>query len=161
MERNSIKTIIKNEKASFIRFFDSPKELVFEAWSSHEHLSQWWGPDGFTLSTHSLDFIDGGIWIFTMHGPDGRDYQNRIKFIEIRKPDSIIYEHSGDDGVHFHAKVLFKETKGGTNLEIEMKFPGKEELERIDRTYGAIEGAIQHITRLGKYIHSEREEKKI
>ena len=42
-----------------------------------------------------------------------------------------------------------------------MKFPGKEELERIDRTYGAIEGAIQHITRLGKYIHSEREEKKL
>jgi hypothetical protein len=35
-----------------------------------------------------------------------------------------------------------------------MDFPSKEELERVPREYGAIEGAQQHIKQLGEYINS-------
>ena len=59
------------------RVFDAPRELVFSAFTDPEHLAQWWGPDGFTMTTSAFDFRPGGVWRFVMHGPDGRDYQNR------------------------------------------------------------------------------------
>ncbi len=37
-------------------------------------------------TTHAFDFRPGGVWRFVMHGPDGRDYQNRITFDEIVPP---------------------------------------------------------------------------
>jgi len=64
------------------RVFDAPRALVFEAFSDPIHLSQWWGPDGFSTTTQSFDFREGGVWRFVMHGPDGRDYQNRISYEE-------------------------------------------------------------------------------
>ncbi len=62
------------------RVFDAPRELVFRAWTERQHLAQWWGPHGFTISTKTFDFKEGGVWLFTMHGPDGRDYPNKIVF---------------------------------------------------------------------------------
>ncbi|AVQ12902.1 Uncharacterized protein XB16_2593 [Leptospira santarosai] len=73
MLKNNVETIIEGNKVIYKRYFDAPIDLVFEVWSSHEHLSQWWGPDGFTLTVKSMDFSNGGIWEFIMHGPDGRD----------------------------------------------------------------------------------------
>jgi uncharacterized protein YndB with AHSA1/START domain len=59
------------------RLLDALRKLVFAAWTDPKHLAQWWGPNGFTTTTHAFDFRPGGVWRFVMHGPDGRDYQNR------------------------------------------------------------------------------------
>jgi uncharacterized protein YndB with AHSA1/START domain len=71
-----------------MREFDAPRDLVFAAWTDPEHLAQWWGPNGFTTTTMSFDLRPGGIWRFVMHGPDGRDYQNRITFEEVVPPEA-------------------------------------------------------------------------
>jgi len=55
------------------RIFNAPRELVFDLWTTPEHLGQWWGPRGFTTTTHAMDMRPGGEWRFVMHGPDGRD----------------------------------------------------------------------------------------
>ena len=55
------------------RVFDAPRELVFHMWTSAEHLGNWWGPHGFTITTHSIDVRPGGEWRFVMHGPDGTE----------------------------------------------------------------------------------------
>ena len=65
------------------RTIEGPRCLVFEAWSDIRHPSHWWGPDGFTTTTHSFEFRLGGVWDFIMHGPDGTDYPNRIEWREI------------------------------------------------------------------------------
>ena len=95
MKENRVETVVEGNKVTYKRYFDVPVDLAFEAWSSQEHLEQWWGPDGFTVTTKSLNFSNGGIWDFIMHGPDGRDYVNKIQFIEIKKPHSIYYKHLG------------------------------------------------------------------
>jgi uncharacterized protein YndB with AHSA1/START domain len=69
------------------RLLDAPRELVFLAFTEPRHLAQWWGPNGFTTTTHSFDFRPGGVWRFIMHGPDERDYQNRIIYEEIVRPN--------------------------------------------------------------------------
>jgi len=136
---------------------------VFEAWTSAEHLAEWWGPDGFSLTTHSMDFSNGGIWSFTMHGPDGRDYKNRIQFIEIKPPASIVYKHAGEEEtehIKFQTRVTFTEVEGGTHVEVEMEFSSEEELARVSRDYGAIEGAQQHLTHLGEFVKSMKEKRR-
>src|SRR3974377_1424041 len=81
------------------RVFHAPRDLVFSAWTDPKHLAQWGGPNGFTTTTYSFDMRPGGVWRFVMHGPDGRDYQNRITFEEIVRPERIVYRHGGGDEV--------------------------------------------------------------
>ena len=100
-----------------VRDFDVPRELVFEAWTDPKHLAQWRGPDGFTITTDSFDMRPKGIWRFVMHGPDGRDYENRITFDEIVKPERIAYRHGGGDDVEpvqFRTPVTFEDIGGRT-----------------------------------------------
>ena len=79
--------------------FDAPRTLVWQAWSDPKYLSQWWGPNGFTTTTSAFDMRPGGVWRFVMHGPDSRNYDNRITFDEIVKPERIRYHHGGGEDV--------------------------------------------------------------
>ena len=92
-----------------------------------------------------------------MHGLDGHDYKNKTQFIEIMKPHYIYYKHLGDgegaQDVVFEAKITFEAANAGTNLTMEQIFPSKEELERVNKKYAAIEGAKQHIANFGKYLN--------
>src|SRR5262245_54717833 len=81
------------------RVLAAPRALVFSVWTDPRHLVQWWGPNGFRTTTHAFDFRPGGVWRFVMHGPDGRDYQNRITFDEIVAPERIVYRHDGAEDV--------------------------------------------------------------
>ncbi|WP_367898624.1 SRPBCC domain-containing protein [Leptospira sp. WS58.C1] len=158
MIKNNVETIIEGNKVVYKRYFDVSTELLFEVWSMPEHLSEWWGPDGFTLTTKRMDFINGGIWEFVMHGPDGHDSKNKIQFTDIKEPHYIYYKHlgdgEGDQDVHFESKIIFEKVEEGTNLIMEQIFPSKEELERVNGKYGAIEGAKQHIGNLAKYLET-------
>ena len=69
------------------RLLDARRELVFSAFTDPKHLAQWWGPDGFTTTTHSFEFRTGGVWRFVMHGPDGRHFQSRITYEESYGPN--------------------------------------------------------------------------
>ena len=63
------------------RIFDAPVKAVWEAWTDSEQVAQWWGPRGFTITTHSKDFRAGGHWSYTMHGPDGEVHQHNGTYL--------------------------------------------------------------------------------
>ena len=148
---------IQNRELVFQRLLDAPRELVWEAWTNSEYLAQWWGPNGFTLTTQNMDVTPGGIWRFIMHGPDGRDYPNKIQFLEVKKPERLVYRHM-DDGetepVSFKVTVTMKEVKDKTELTMRMVFASAEDLVRVSREYGAIEGAHQTISRLDALLQN-------
>jgi uncharacterized protein YndB with AHSA1/START domain len=138
-----------------VREFDAPRELVFEAWTDPKHLAQWWGPDGFTTTTSAFDMRPGGVWRFVMHGPDGRDYENRITFDEVVRPQRLVYHHGGGDDVEpvqFRTTVTFEDIGGRTRLTMRGVFPSAAERERVIREYGADKGLVQTLARLGEYI---------
>lgn len=56
------------------RVFDASRDLVFDVWTKEEHLSKWWGPQGFTMTIQQFDMKPGGTWEFIMLGPDGVDF---------------------------------------------------------------------------------------
>jgi uncharacterized protein YndB with AHSA1/START domain len=137
------------------RVYDAPRELVWKAWTDPEHLAQWWGPDGFSTTTSAYDLRPGGVWRFVMHGPDGRDYQNRITFDEIVKPERIAYHHGGGDDVEpvqFRTTVTFEDISGKTRLTLHAVFPSAAARERVIKQYGADKGAVQTLSRLADYL---------
>jgi uncharacterized protein YndB with AHSA1/START domain len=139
------------------RVFEAPRALVFEAWSDPIHLANWWGPDGFSTTTRAFDFRPGGVWRFVMHGPDGRDYQNRVTYDEIEKPVRLVYRHGGGEEVELvrsHVTVTFEELGDKTKVEMRMVFPTAAERDHVAREYKAVEGGAQTMARLASYLPS-------
>jgi uncharacterized protein YndB with AHSA1/START domain len=139
-----------------MRVFAAPRELVFAAFTDPNHLAQWWGPDGFTTTASSFDFRPGGVWRFVMHGPDGRDYQNRVTDDEIVPGKRIVYHHGGGDDVEpvqFSQTLIFEDPGNGrTRLTWHGTFPSAEERARVIKEYGADKGLAQTMARLVDYV---------
>jgi len=139
-----------------MRDFDAPRDLVFKSFSDPAPLSQWWGPNGFTTTTHSFDFRPGGVWRFVMHGPDGRDYQNRVTYDEIVPPARIAYRHGGGDDVEpvqFSQTLTFEDIGDGrTRLTWHGQFATAEARARVIKDYGADKGLVQTMARLADYV---------
>jgi uncharacterized protein YndB with AHSA1/START domain len=138
------------------RVFDAPRDLVFAAFTDPKHLAAWWGPDGFSLTTHGFEFRVGGVWRFVMHGPDGRDYQNRVTFDEIVPPERLVYRHGGGDDVEpvqFSTTITFEDLGNGqTRLTWHGVFPSARERTRVIREYGADKGLAQTMARLAEHV---------
>jgi|GEM_PF-17336 len=137
------------------RLFDAPRALVFDCFTDTKHLVKWWGPNGFTTTTHEMDMRPGGVWRFTMHGPDGRDYKNRVVYTTVDRPNCLGYRHVGeeaDEGVSFFTTITFTEREGKTEVTLRLAFPSAAERDEVATKYGAIEGAHQTLARLGEHL---------
>ena len=75
------------------RDFNVPVEVLFKAWSQAENLRQWWGPAEFINAFYAFDFREGGKWLFTMHGPNGKVYENETVFETVRENELIVLHH--------------------------------------------------------------------
>ena len=138
-----------------VRTFQAPRQLVWEMWTNPEHITHWWGPIGFSTTTHAMELKPGGIWRFIMHGPDGRDYHNKIVYIEIKELELLVYKHAGEkdtEDIHFHVTVNFEDEGEGTKITMQMVFETAEGLERVSKEFGAVEGLQQTLERLGEYL---------
>ena len=142
------------------RIIQAPRSLVFKAFSDPEYIRNWWGPRGFTTTTKQMDFRIGGTWRFTMHGPDGTDYPNRIKYLYIHEPDCLIYKHDNDgtqdfEPIDFHSTVTleaFGPDGAQTKITLRSVFPSTEARDLVCKKYGAVEGGIEHVTRLAEHL---------
>jgi len=133
------------------RTLNAPRELVWEAWTNPKHLINWWGPAGFTNTFTEINIRAGGSWVFTMHGPDGTDYQNRIDFKEVVKPERLAYSHgtgNADDPDKFEVVITLEELNGKTLLTMRSVFASAEVLKMLVERAGAVDGANQTIDKL-------------
>jgi uncharacterized protein YndB with AHSA1/START domain len=147
LERNSSTA---DREIAATRVFDAPRDLVFEAWTSPEHVAQWWGPNGFTTTTQTMDVRPGGDWIFVMHGPDGTDYKNHIVYREVVRPERLVYDHVS--GPLFTATVVFEAEADKTRIRMQMLFETAELRKRVAEEYGAVEGLEQTLNHLGEHV---------
>ena len=147
---------LSSRQLTATRVYDAPRERVFEAWTQREHIEQWWGPRGFTTTTKSMDVRPGGQWRFVMHGPDGRDYPNRITFTEVLPPQRLAYQHDGEgdhQSVNFEVTVTFTDLgHERTRLDMVMLFPSADAKDFTVREYGADEGLTQTLQRLREHL---------
>lgn len=138
-----------------VRVFDAPRELVWKAWTDPQQIVQWWGPNGFTTTTYSMEVKPGGVWRFVMHGPDGVDYRNRVTFLEVVPPRRLVFKHGGDEDcepVSHETTVTFEAQGSKTKLTMRMLFESAEARRFVAEKYGAVEGLGQTLGRLGEYV---------
>lgn len=137
------------------RLVGASVDLVFEMFTDARHLDAWWGPDGFRNETHELDFSVGGLWRYTMHGPDGKDWPNWIRYREITPPTRISYEHGGEMGeaAHFDGIITLDAKGAGTRVTLTLIFPTTEARDATLK-FGAVDGGNQTLARLDAYARA-------
>lgn len=148
-------TDTKDREMRLTRMLDAPRARVWQAWTDPEHIVLWWGPNGFTTTTHEMQVRSGGTWTFIMHGPDGVDYPNRITYEEILEPELLVYTHGtgeADDPDQFRTTVTFEEVGDQTRVTLCAVFPSAFDFKRVVEESGAIEGGNQTLGRLADYV---------
>jgi uncharacterized protein YndB with AHSA1/START domain len=106
---------------------DSRRKLIaatpseaFAAMSDPTRVARWWGPAGFTNTIALFEFLPGGKWLLTMHGPDGKDYPNESRFTRI-EPDRV-FEIEHLSGHHFTLTLELEPKAGGTEVRWRQTF---------------------------------------
>ncbi len=128
-----------------VRVVNASREIVFKAWTDPQHLRLWWGPNGFTNTFHEFDLKPGGHWRFTMYGPDGTNYPNHSVFVEIIKPEKLVFDHI--PGHVFRVTTTFEEeSPNNTKVTFRMLFESLQEFEKAKKY--VIEGNEQNFDRL-------------
>ena len=132
----------------------APPELVFSAFTQVRHLARWWGPNGFTTTTRAFEFRVGGEWDFVMHGPDGTDYSEWIRWTEIVPFTRIAMIHGEyrSDPNAFESVLAFEPDGDSTRVEMTTVFPTAQLRDEAVAKYGAIEGGRQTLGNLGAYV---------
>jgi len=114
------------------RVFTASPEKVWAACADPARLARWWGPDGFTNTFDVCEFKPGGLWRFTMHGPDGSHYPNEAIFVAIESAHLVVIKHTNQP--HFQLTIRFEGTATGTVVTWQQEFESAE-----------IAAAIKHI----------------
>ena len=83
-------TVNKENKTIHItREFAASLALVWQAWTTPELLDQWWGPQPWRAETKTMDFREGGYWLYAMVSPEGEKHCAIANFLAIKKEKSF------------------------------------------------------------------------
>jgi uncharacterized protein YndB with AHSA1/START domain len=136
------------------RVFDAPRELVFEAHSSCEHMTNWWGPRRYEFASCDIDFRPGGKWRIVHRGPgDEEDQGFRGEFREIVRPERIVwtFEWEGLPG-HVSVETLtLEESDGKTTLTARGVYDNQQDRDGMLQS-GMETGAAETYDRLDEYL---------
>ena len=137
------------------RMLNAPRALVWEVWTNPEHIKEWWGPNGFTLTHKSMQVKKGGEWKFTMHG-FGKDFENKVEYLEVVKPSLLSYRHGDEkDTISFMVYVSFEDVGNKTLLTMRSVFKSEEILTELNRQVKAVEGGKQTLDKLEAYLKTQ------
>jgi uncharacterized protein YndB with AHSA1/START domain len=121
-------TMVSDEEIAISRAFDAPRQLVFEAHTNPEHVSQWLlGPEDWTMPVCEIDLRPGGSWHFVWQHADGRRLDMSGVYREIVSPERIINtERWGPEWPETTNTMLFTERDGETTVTQIIRYPSKE-----------------------------------
>jgi len=139
------------------RVFDAPRDLVFEAHSSAEHMKHWWGPRKYETISAEMDFRPGGKWRIVHRGPDGEEYGFHGEYREIVRPERIVwtFEYEGAPGQVAVETLTLEEHDGKTTLTAISDAGSKEARDAVLES-GMTEGAAETFDRLEEYLETLR-----
>lgn len=81
----------KDHEIVIERTFDVPRELLYAAWTSREHLEQWWGPKGFELDVSQYYLRSEGIFLYKQKSPEGMEMWGKFEYKDIDAPRKLMY----------------------------------------------------------------------
>jgi uncharacterized protein YndB with AHSA1/START domain len=142
------------------RLFAAPRDLVFSAYSSCDHLRKWWGPRSWPMVECSMEFRPGGVWHYCLRGPnEGDEAWGRAVFEEIVAPERLSYTDafSNADGnvnaalPETHSALEFEDVDGHTRVTMRAAYPTASALKQV-LDMGMVEGLTETLDRLDEYL---------
>ena len=144
------------------REFAAELDLVWSAWTKPELLDQWWAPKPYQTKTKSMDFREGGCWLYTMLSPEGVAHWCRADYkkIDILKNYSALDAFCDEDANINQEFPLsswtnsFKENENVTTVNIQIEYNELADLEKIIQL-GFKEGFTMALNNLDQYIEAQ------
>ena len=128
------------------RLFDAPPAAAWKAFTDPAIVNTWWGPEGFRNEDVEQDVRVGGVWAFTMIGPDGARHKNHSQYVELSEPERLVYDHGDGKHVLFRATITFVPEAGKTRVVSTLRFASREKRDVV--VPFAIAGGRQHYAKL-------------
>ncbi len=140
------------------RVFSAPRETVFKAWSSADHIKRWFCPDGYSVPDATVEMRVGGRFEVCMRSPEGMEHWTKGTFTEVVAPERLTIDHHVIDpcggGPLFSAvtRVKFVAADGGTRMEVEQTYTVFDVAQVEPMLKGAPEGWRQTLNKLDAEI---------
>ncbi|MBL7890727.1 MAG: SRPBCC domain-containing protein [Bacteroidia bacterium] len=153
----------ENNTVNVKREFAAGLQLVWDAWTKPELLDQWWAPKPYQTRTVSMDFREGGMWLYYMESPQGERHYclNHYKKISPLKSFSgldAFCDEKGNVNTEFPRTVwnnTFVETSNDiTTVNIVAQYESLEDLEKII-SMGFKEGFTMALGNLDQYLEAQ------
>lgn len=141
---------------------------MWEAWTNPEILDQWWAPKPYKTQTKSMDFREGGMWLYAMVSPKNEvhwckaQYQNIEAFKSFIHTDSFCDENGNvvQDFPTSSRTNVFKANKDKTSVNITIQYDSLADLEQVIKM-GFKEGFTMAMQNLDLYLEDESSIKEI
>ncbi|MBN8702260.1 MAG: SRPBCC domain-containing protein [Bacteroidetes bacterium] len=149
----------KNSTIHVKREFATSLDLVWAAWTTPEILDQWWAPKPYQTKTKSMDFREGGFWLYAMISPEGEKHWCRADYTKI----NLLKNYSAIDAFCNEAGDLnkdfprsnwtnaFSQKNDITTVTIQIAYNQLADLEKIIEL-GFKEGFTMAMNNLDNYI---------
>lgn len=89
------------------REIDVPVELVWKAWTTPEHLREWFVPKPWTIASCELDLRPGGKFNTVMRSPEGQEFPNSGCYLEVTPNERLIFTDTLQAGYRPSANPFF------------------------------------------------------
>lgn len=121
------------------REFDAPLDLVWDAWTTAEILDQWWAPKPYQNKTKSMDFSEGGQWLYCMVSPEDQVHWCKKDYLKIDPKRNYVgldafCDEQGNENSSMPRSEWnnsFSETDGITTVNIVITHEKLEHLEMV------------------------------
>lgn len=150
-------TLPSDREIVFTRIFDRPRHLLFEAWTKPEHLRQWWGCEGSTLTVCEIDLRPSGAWRLVMRMADGSEHPFHGVYREVAPNERLVYSECYDvpslGSPEWLTTILFEPFNGRTKLTHSILHRSVEVRDAHLRA-GMEAGTTQALNRLEQHVAS-------
>ncbi|SHI73650.1 Uncharacterized conserved protein YndB, AHSA1/START domain [Tangfeifania diversioriginum] len=165
MKRNLLFDFRVNKESNSLnitREFAANLELVWEAWTKPEILDQWWAPKPYHIKTKSLDFREGGMWLYAMISPENDMQWCKANYKKIELKNSLSWldafcDENGkenSDAPRSFWIIKFTEQNGITTVDVTLKLESLKEMESLIEM-GFKEGFTMALENLDELLESK------
>lgn len=78
----------------FDRVVDVPRDSIWLAWTTPEHLKKWFTPAPWKTVDCEIDLRPGGIFRTTMRSPEGQEFVNVGCYLEVMKGERLVWTNA-------------------------------------------------------------------
>ena len=105
------------------RVLHARRETVFKAWSSADHVKNWFCPETFAIPDAKVEMSVGGAFDVCMRSPAGEEHWIRGTFVEVKPHtrlviDMRITDSAGKPLFGAMTEVDFADALGGTRMDV-------------------------------------------